>query len=82
MTNDEQQTGGGEIMTHPNHFIYDVFNLRSSATHAVDVELRDRECNRRDFTIPCPEFVDHADIEQAVIWYVKSMGFIYPCKFY
>lgn len=33
----------------------DLFNLGSTATWAIKVELSDRECNRDDFIIPLNE---------------------------
>jgi hypothetical protein len=74
-----------------NHFIYDVFRLGSTATHAIDVELRDRQCNRQDFTIPitdkgisaqgCAFSSLVAEIDAASIWRLNAWGEPYECQF-
>ena len=69
-------------MVYPNHFIYDMLNLGSKATHAIDVELRDRQCNRQDFTIPLTDKgISVAEIDAASIWRLKAWGDVYECQF-
>ena len=70
-------------MTYANHFIYDLFQYGNSATHAIDVELRDRQCNKREFTIPLknPDQFDMGSIKEYSDWYVKAYGFVYQCNF-
>ena len=65
---------------YPNYFIYDVFKLGSRATHAIDVELRDRQCNRQMFTILL-ESDDYLirELDGVSNWYIKGWGDPYPC---
>ncbi len=69
-------------MVYPNHFIYDLLKLGSKATHAIDVELRDRHCNRQDFTIPLSdEGISIAEIDRLNMWKLKACGEPYECRF-
>ena len=70
-------------MTYPNHFIYDLFQYGSTATHAIDVVLRDRHCNKAHFTIPIkdPNEFDMPSIADHSEWYVKAFGYPYECTF-
>ena len=69
-------------MTYANHFIYDVFKLGPTATHAIDVELRDRQCNRQDFTIPLADARFRvAELDAVSMWQLKAWDEPYECKF-
>ena len=65
-----------------NYFIYDLLGLGSKATHALDVQLRDRECNRQDFTIPITaQGISIAEIDRLSQWKLKAWGDPYECEF-
>ena len=68
-------------MKNANYFIYDPFNLGWDAKWAIDMELRDYECNRQDFTvlISSPDYLTK-DLEKKMHWKIKACSDPYELK--
>jgi len=67
------------------HFIHNPFKVPySKVTHAMDVEVRDCQCNRIDMTILFGERISSIlmkDIDEVMEWSIRSASEPYPFTF-
>ena len=67
-------------MSNARHFIHNPYNLPTSeVTHAMDVEVRDCECNRIEMTLllPSPD-LPITDLDQVMEWSIRACSNPYP----
>ena len=69
-------------MSNARCFIYNPLRLRDNeVTHAMDVEVRDIECNRTSMTLLLPkshETLTINELENHIPWKIKAWSDAYP----
>tara|TARA_R100001443_G_scaffold97714_1_gene104589 strand:- start:642 stop:857 length:216 start_codon:yes stop_codon:yes gene_type:complete len=62
------------------HFIHNPFKVPySKVTHAMDVEVRDRQCNRIEMTLLLSDpNTDLDDLDEVMEWSIRAWNDCYP----
>ena len=70
-------------MSNARYFIHNPFMLPDSeVTHAMDVEVRDCECNRIEMTLLLPNTDFYvSDINEVMEWSIRAWSEPYPFEF-